>query len=233
MRRLLFILAILFSISSCEKDKETFEVNPCGVAFETTIKYLAIGDEFNTGLFLQNGEAWPNEVKEYLIDNGYPDIELSIIGEEGLTTTELSLFLNGNSDTDCKNLSTIMIGVHDLLQGHSTADFISDYSSLVESVIAFTNSTQRVTCVGIPDFSQAPGLPASAGTPQEVKAKIQSYNAAIAELSIEKGVGFANIFPISEVSYEFMLAEDDFHPSAPQHLLWANVVAGEVENGLD
>ncbi len=233
MQKLLFILSLVFLVSSCKKEKETFTLNPCGVDFDATLKYLAVGDEFNTGLSLQANEAWPNEVREYLTENGYPEAELTIIGEEGLTSSGLEVFLGNNSNTACTNLSTLMVGVHDLIEGRSTAEFKADYSTLIDEALAFTGSPQRVTCVCLPDFSQAPGMPSSAGTPEEAKAKIQAYNTAIAEVCTEKGVGFANIFPISEASYFMTLTDDDFHANASQHLLWANVISGAIEDGLD
>ncbi len=233
MQKQLIIFFTILTIYSCKKDSETLQINQCGVAFEASLKYVAIGDEFNTGLFLQDDDVWPTDVQEYLSENGYAETEITIIGEENLTTEDLSSFIQGNPDTDCKNLSTVMVGVHDLLAGLSTADFKSDYSALVDDVIGYTGSALRVTCIGLPDFSQVPGLPSSAGTAQEVKSKILSYNGAIAEVSAEKGVGFADIFPISEPSYPLMLTDDDFHPNADQHQLWATVVSGVVEEGLD
>jgi lysophospholipase L1-like esterase len=233
MQKLIFLISLTILASSCKKEDETFSVNQCGIDFNTSIKYLALGDEFNTGFLLQANEAWPNEVREYLTENGYPETELTIIGEEGLTSSDLKVYFGSNSNTQCKNLTTVMVGVHDLLEGHSVAQFTSDYSELIDDVLAHIGSAQRMTCVCLPDFSQAPGMPSSAGTPEEAKAQIQAYNTAISEICTEKGVGFADIFPISQAAYSMTLAEDDFHANAAQHLLWANVISGIVEEGLE
>ena len=233
MNKPLTILTLVVLLSACKKDKETFTVNPCGIDFNTTVKYMAVGDEFCTGFSLQANEAWPNKVRAYLIDNGYPETELAIIGENGLDSPSLNAFITGNTSTDCKNLSTVMVGVYDLLAGRTASEFKTDYSALVSEVIGLTGFATHVTCVALPDFSQAPGLPVSAGTPTEAKANIEAYNVAIAEVSTELGVGFGDVYPISEPSYSGMLTADDFHANADQHFLWANVISGVVEDGLE
>ena len=233
MKKLLTLLTLVFLLSGCKKDEETFTINPCGVDFNTTVKYMAVGDEFCTGFSLQANEAWPNKVRAYLIDNGYPEAQLAIIGQNGLDSPGLNAFITGNANTDCQNLSTVMVGVHDLLAGRTPSEFKTDFSALISKVIDLTGSTAHVTCVTLPDFSQAPGLPVSAGTPAEAKVKIEAYNVAIAEVSTELGVGFADVYPISEPSYSDMLTADEFHANGDQHFLWANVISGIVEDGLE
>lgn len=233
MNKFLTLLTALVILSACKKEDETFTVNPCGIDFNTTVKYMAVGDEFCTGFSLASNEAWPNAVRAYLISNGYPEAQLAILGQNGLDSPGLQSFITGNSSTDCKNLSTLMVGVHDLIGGKSVFDFKSDYTALVSKVIALTGEAAYVTCVALPDFSQAPGLPTEAGTPTEVKAIIEAYNSAIAEVATEKEVGFADIYPISEVAYSSMLAADEFHANGDQHLLWSNVISGVVETGLE
>lgn len=233
IRLITITLILLTAAAGCKKDDdESLVINPCGLDFNTSINYAAIGDEFSAGLFLSEGEAWPNDVVAHIEGLGYVLNEFVMVGADGSETNDVLSTWNAAGVKNCTNLATIMTGTHDLLTGASAEQFKTDYLALVSSVALSVTDLNHITCVTLPDYSSAPGLPSSAGTTAQVLQRITAYNAVIQEVADELGVQVADIFPPSQVSYNVTLAEDDFHPNADQHSLWANSISFTVENGL-
>jgi len=156
------------------------------------------------------------------------------IGATDGTTAGMLETLN-QTEPNCFNTVTILAGAHDHFQGTSLEEFRSDYRALVAEMIALTSNASRITCVSLPDYSSAPGLPSSAGSSADAEQRILDMNAIILEESLAAGAGYANIFPLSESAYENLdayVAEDQLHPDADQHRLWAEIVFAVLEANL-
>lgn len=230
----LIISLVIFSLTGCKKDSASVLINPCGIDFETTVHYVAIGDEFSSGVHIAPSTAWPYQLVDLMHDQGHIVSEFSFIGAEDLSSSELESSLNSSNNTDCKNLVTLMAGVHDQLEQKSLAEFRADYTSLLQKAITVAGTSDRLICLAIPDYSISPGLPASAGTPESAGQMILDYNEIIAEECETAGVHFADIYPISHSAYQILYVEqDEFHPDEDHHSLWANLVFGVAQSILD
>jgi len=231
----LLVLSIIVLSSSCKKDDPgIIIIDPCGIDFETTVHLTIFGDDFSQAVHIEEDEAWPTLVDQFIEDQGYILSESTPISEYGIKTSELDALLNGNPNVECKNLVALMIGVNDQLEGRTTSQFESDYSNLLNTAISIAGSAQRVVSVTLPDYSITPGLPSSAGTPEEALADIEAYNTVIRTISEERGTRLADIFPISQSAYQILyVPEDSFHADADHHRLWANVISAEILQSLD
>ena len=230
-----YLLILAIALVSCKKDEEeTLVIDPCGIDFSTTIHYGAVGDEFSSGLFISADSSWSKSMEQYIIDQGFTLSAFAQIGGEGNTAADLLEAMDNDPNAACKNLITLMCGTHDQLNGRSESQFQQDYTELLAKVISRAGSGERVVCVTIPDYSITPGLPASAGTPEEANADIQAYNAIITSAADAQGARLADIYPISQSAYQILyVPEDEFHPDEDHHLLWANVIAAQVYQALN
>lgn len=195
---------------------------------------MAIGDGFSLGQFVPEDEAWPSRMDSLLASRGHVMNSFQHICESDHTAADLLQAVN-QTNPDCYNTVTILVGANDHFQGKSNDDFRINYRDLLEEMIALTGNTSRVTCVSLPDYSSAPGLPNSAGNPIQAEQRIQELNAIILEESLAAGAEFANIFPLNESAYENLdayVAEDELHPDVTQHELWAEIVFAVLEANL-
>ncbi|NND93877.1 MAG: hypothetical protein HKN45_03375 [Flavobacteriales bacterium] len=224
-----------FILNSCKKDDEVpIQIAPCGIDFNTTAHYMAIGDEFSSGLFITPTEAWPQHIVDFIEDQGIGVSEFVILGDIGATTEEISDLFENSMDSECKNLVTIMAGASDQLSGVSASEFQLAFEELLAQAIGITDDADKVICVTIPDYSIAPGLPPSAGTPDEVKLEIEAFNQIISQKAESLGARIADIYPISESAYQILyVPEDSLHADADQHSIWANVISAQVLQSLD
>ena len=125
IRLITITLIILTAAAGCKKDDdESLVINPCGLDFNTSINYAAIGDEFSAGLFLSEGEAWPNKVVAHIEGLGYVLNEVVMVGADGSETNDVLSAWNASGVKNCTNLATIMTGTHDLLTGASAVQFL-------------------------------------------------------------------------------------------------------------
>jgi lysophospholipase L1-like esterase len=235
LRASLAILSGLLLVTACKKDNDNnLNINPCGIDFNTTLHYVAIGDGFCSGLYLDATEAWPSIVVTRLEDQGFQVTDFSVFGAVDATSQDLNAQVNTNNPT-CKNVATIMVGAQDQFEGRSLDEFRADYRSLINKAVALTGSVDRVTCVTLPNYSSAPGLPSSAGTTEMAEAKLMAMNAIISEETDMAGVNLANIFPISGSLYANANAytpEDELHADADQQLAWAEIIAFVIQSNF-
>ena len=220
MKQTFGLALVLLTLLSCKKDEEeSLVIDPCEIDYSTTVHYGAIGDEFSSGLFISADSSWSQLLSNYIVDQGYTLSVFAQFGSEGSTTADLFQLMDNDTDAACKNLITIMCGTHDQLNGVSSADFQADFAELLQKAISRTGNAGRVVCLTIPDYSITPGLPASAGTPQEANVDIQAFNAIISAEVDAQGARLAYIYPISQNAYQFLyLPEDEFHAEVHCHL---------------
>ena len=231
-------LALFFfglGMVACKKDQPSpLIINPCGIDFGTSLHYIAIGDGFSNGQFLNSADAWPSKVVVRLDTLNYEVSDFVFFGGNDMTTAELYASLNA-SGLDCKNVATIMVGAQDHFEGRTLEEFRADYRQLISRVITLVGSAHRVTCVSLPDYSSTPGLPASAGTEAVAEARIMDMNEIILDESVMAGANYANIFPISQSAYEGLDAyvpQDELHANAFHNELWAEIIVAVLEANL-
>lgn len=213
-------VTLLFA-SSCKKDDDgVFVSNPCGIAFNTTISYLACGDDFSAGYSLDQDSIWPSIIVQRLEAEEKTVETFEQVATSGTTTAELWTQLQSASANNCKNLATILVGSYDIIAGVSPEQFAIDYRSLIQTVKQTVEDPDRVICVNIPDWSKAGGRPSSTGTDEETSQKIAAFNDQIAIAAAEEGVRLHDIFTSSQTIYHILIEDDGFVPNEDLHELW-------------
>jgi hypothetical protein len=230
-----FIAVLFLSLSACKKDKaEPLIINPCGIDFGTTLHYVAIGDGFGSGQYLDQSDAWPSKLVDRLDTLGYEVTDFSFFGGVEMTSAEMLTSLNA-AGINCKNVATILVGAEDHFTGRTLEEFRADYRALIARVKTLVSDPDRVTCVSLPDYSSTPGRPPGLGTEAEVEAHIMAMNEIILDEAVMAGVNFANIFPISQSAYEGLNAyvpQDQLHATAFHNELWAEIIVAVLEANL-
>lgn len=230
----LSVLVITLGIACKKDDPEPIIINPCGVDFSTTLHYLAIGDGFSSGRYLQEGEAWTERMEALLESRGEVLSEFESLGSVTATTADLLEELD-NADPACFNLATIMVGAHDHFTSRPLAEFRADYRSLIQQMVSLTGQANRVTCVSLPDYSVTPGLPFTTGSPSTAQNQIEAMNAIILDEAEQLGANYADIYPISQSLYSNLDAyvpNDSLHADADQHTVWAELIFAVAEANL-
>ncbi|NNC82443.1 MAG: hypothetical protein HKN79_02620 [Flavobacteriales bacterium] len=228
------IIALLLLFACKKESAETLIIDPCGIDYATTVHYGAVGDEFSSGLYIHSDSAWTDQIAEYIESQGHVVSAYEQIGEYGDLTSALSMHMELEAEAKCKNLITLMCGAHDHWSGRTSAEFQTDFAALLIKAISRTDDPSKVICVTLPDYSSTPGLPTSAGSPEEAQAMIEAYNQVIISEAQSRGARIADIYPISQSAYQFLyVPEDSLHASADQHAIWANVIAEQVAEALD
>jgi lysophospholipase L1-like esterase len=229
-------------MSSCRKDETpVLDIDPCGIDFNTSLHYTAIGDDYADGTIAAIDSTVGLFIKESLLSSGHELTDFNefyVLGAEG-RAVELIQEIDAQSPT-CVNVMTVMIGTNDVLANTDSEIFRLGYRAILERCITIAGSGNLVTGTLLPNFSILPGLPVEAGTPEEVANRIVMYNTIIEEETEALGVNLADIGPITNSFYGGDLGYekvedggDDFHPDLLAIKLWANTMTLYVSQGLD
>ncbi len=174
-----------------------------------TFTYVAIGasDAFGVGTDDPRRDNWPT-VLASLLDPGVHLINLGIPGETVAEArqTELPIALDAQPA-----LVTVWLGVNDIVQSVSPAEYEKQLEALLLSLHQHTHA--RVFVGNIPDLSL---LPYFAGQDQAtLRATIAVWNAAIAQAVAASGSLLVNLYATwNELAdHPEYIASDGFHPS--------------------
>ncbi len=100
-------------------------------------------------------------------------------------------------------------------------------------LLNFFNAGNRPTHVfvlSIPDYSVTPF--ASGSNRAKIAAEIDLFNAANKSISLQLGVNYLDITPISRESDPMLIAGDGLHPSGKQYERWAELLAPLMKPAL-
>ncbi len=200
------------------------------------LRYLALGDSYTIGHSVNESERWPvqlvtsvNEAQSGFVLEG-PEI----IAQTGWTTSDLNAAIDqANVNDHTYGFVTLLIGVNNQYQGLSVDDYALEFSSLLERCIGLVgDELNRVAVLSIPDYGYTPfGWPNQAS----ISEQLEAFNSVCRDLSIERGVHYYNITPISQQWPEHadLIAEDGLHPSALQYTLWVDFMLSGIIGQLN
>lgn len=226
------LLAIVYTGCSKNQSNEAMNTMPTPSGSYKTL--LALGDSYTIGESVTEAERFPNQALKILAAKGfnfkYPS---TIIAHTGWTTQNL---LDAIAVADATKQApydavTLLIGVNNQFQGRDTAEYRIQFTECLNKALLLSgNKKEHVFVVSIPDWGITP-FGASYG-PAQVAAAIDRFNAINAAITLQMGIAYINITPISRQNDPALVAGDGLHPSGKQYALWANLLAQVMETQL-
>jgi lysophospholipase L1-like esterase len=196
--------------------------------------YLALGDSYTIGEAVPVNEAFPFQTTILLKERNIQFNDPEIIAQTGWTTGDL---LDALDNTPLKNknyaFASLLIGVNNQYQHRSLDEYKSEFSELLDRAISYTgNIKNHVFVLSIPDYSITPF--ARNYDPAAIAREIDTFNAANKVISLNAGVHYINITPISrEANIDpTLIAADGLHPSGLQYKKWSMMLAAGMNREL-
>ncbi len=231
IRLLLISLTILFATTMCENPKNSKDNLNIETPRAKTI--LSLGDSYTIGQSVSEAERWPNQLAKALQDSGLDVEQPKIIARTGWTTTELLSGIQNSQLDSVYELVTLLIGVNDQYRGLGINYYRDGFVKLLNKAIEFAgNDRNRVIVLSIPDYSVTPF--AQGGDTARIRLELDQFNALNQELSLQAGVYYVNITPISRKALKdkTYLAPDNLHPSEKMYGEWVELVVPIAANIL-
>jgi lysophospholipase L1-like esterase len=231
IRLLLISLTILFATTMCENPKNSKDNLNIEPPRAKTI--LSLGDSYTIGQSVSEAERWPNQLAKALQDSGLDVEQPKIIARTGWTTAELWNGIQNSELDSVYDLVTLLIGVNDQYRGLGINYYRDGFVKLLNKAIQFAgNDPNRVIVLSIPDYSVTPF--AQGSDTARIRQELDQFNALNQELSLQAGVHYVNITPISRKALKdkTYLALDNLHPSGKMYGEWVELVFPIAKNIL-
>ena len=188
--------------------------------------FLALGDSYTIGEAVDESQRWPVQLKTLLHNKSIVLNEVDIIAQTGWTTDELKKAIDDHKITRTYNYVSLLIGVNNQYRGNPIDIYQKEFKELLEMAIGFSgNIVKQVFVLSIPDWG---AMPFAEGKDRDrIGKQIDDFNAVNKRISLELGVNYVDITPISRMALtdKELVASDGLHPSGKMYGLWANEVA--------
>ena len=189
----------------------------------STKTYLALGDSYTIGESVPVAERFPNQVVSFLRAQQIRINDPQIIATTGWTTKNLLDAINASTLQNNYDVVSLLIGVNNQYQGKSIDEYKTEFTALLNKSIQFAgNKKQNVFVVSIPDYSVTPF--AQNSDKAKIAREIDAFNAANKMISLQLGVNYIDITPISREPDPALVAGDGLHPSGKQYKRWADLL---------
>ena len=194
---------------------------PTGSSAKT---YLALGDSYTIGQSVSEADRFPSHTIKLLRAQNIYINDAKIIATTGWTTRNLLDALNSANLQTNYDVVSLLIGVNNQYQGRSIDEYKSEFTLLLQRAIQYTsNRPTHVFVLSIPDYSKTPF--AQNYDTAKISREIDQFNTANKTISLQLGVNYLNITPISRETDPELLAGDGLHPSGKQYKRWADLLA--------
>lgn len=210
-------------IANCGNPKASKDDPNDELPMERTI--LSLGDSYTIGERVSEAERWPNQLAKALQDSGIQVEPPTIIARTGWTTAELWNGIQNSPIDSSYSLVTLLIGVNDQYRGLGINYYREGFLKLLNKAIELAgNNMNRVIVLSIPDYSVTPF--AQRSDTERIRQELDQFNALNQELSLQAGVHYVNITPISRKALKdrTYLASDNLHPSGKMYGEWVELV---------
>ena len=189
-----------------------------------SIRYLALGDSYTIGTGLEDeAQNFSSLLARRLMEETAIDVDLTNLGVNGYTTTDLIREELPVARSGRPELVTILIGANDVVQGSDEASYRARLQQIYQAIKQLASPGARVLAISIPDFS---ALPAAApfGSASQLRARIDAFNAVAQSEAASRPFRYVDITPISreDNTGHDWLAADGLHPGPAQHRAMAD-----------
>lgn len=202
------------------------------------IRYVSLGDTFPIGDGLSHQvDRWPNQLVRLL----RTDLPLELVdnlASQSVTTYDVIDTQLPVLEELAPDLVTLQVGVNDVVVSDLGEE---DYRAALETILHGREGTpstaragllqllppDRVVLVTSPDYTLLPGFHP---VRPDAAARIDRFNAILAEVGAEHGVAVVDISPIADLMArdETLITDDGLHPSAKQYAGWVELIAPVV-----
>ncbi len=187
--------------------------------------YMPLGDSYTIGEGLPESGRFPNQLVVMAKKAGKtvklgPNPSKTGWTTQDLIDNELPLFVK-----EKPQISTLLIGVNDWVQGVSATDFRRNFKFIITEMISVLKDKNRLIVVTIPDFSATPSG-AQYGRGRDISKGIAEFNQIIEEESKKAGLVVVDIYWSTQEMKQHpeFISEDGLHPSAKEYEVWANLI---------
>lgn len=215
--------AILAACGGVTRDAET------GSPEADAVRYVALGDSYTIGTSVDVQESWPAQLAER-VDGLELVANLAVNGYTSRDLIERELPELGDHRPD---LVTVLIGVNDVVQGVSDAEYAANVAVILDEVLTQL-SADRTVCVATPDYTLTP-QGSRFGDPAAQSERVAGVNAILRDACERRGMAFVpEIFEISQrvADDPSLVATDGLHPSGAQYRLWTDAIEPVVRRAL-
>jgi len=204
---------------------------PCAITRPGPFRFLALGDSYTIGESVAESERWPVQLADQLRAGGVNIQPPEIIARTGWTTSELNRAIDEVDPHGPYDLVSLLIGVNNQYRGYPQENYRAEFAVLLDRAVGFAGSDPRkVLVLSIPDWGMTPfGERDGRDT---ISAEIDAFNAINRQISKERGVRYIDITPISRLSIDGLVANDDLHPSGKQYGMWVDLTLPEACEAL-
>jgi lysophospholipase L1-like esterase len=218
---IILISSILFlQLISCSK-KNMSQTDPIDPTAKT---YLALGDSYTIGQSVSESERFPNQTVALLRAQNIKINNPKIIAATGWTTKNLIDAINSANLKTNYDVVSLLIGVNNQYQGRSINEYHAEFTLLVNRAIQYAgNKPAHVFVLSIPDYSVTPF--AGNSDRSKIAAEIDQFNSTNKTISLQLGVNYLDITPISRENDPSLVANDGLHPSGKQYKRWSELLA--------
>lgn len=239
MNNQISIVLLALTLLSCT-DKRMDDVTTAANTTPTTtgvptLTYLALGDSYTIGESVEPQASFPYKLAARLNTNNYQVGTPTIIARTGWTTADLIDAISQASLQKTYGIVTLLIGVNNQYQHQDIALYKTQFAQLLNTVINFAGGNKKhVFVLSIPDWSVTPYAASSGRDIAQIATEINQYNVINKSQSLEAGVNYTDITPISRraATDPSLVAADGLHPSAAMYNLWVNKMLDQVLAGV-
>ena len=226
-------LLLIFLLSACAKDPASLPASTIPIDTSNKPKtYLALGDSYTIGQSVAAEQRFPVQVTAIISSQGILINSPEIIAVTGWTTGSLLAALNNNPPTKTYDFVSLLIGVNNQYQGRSKEEYKAEFSILLSKAINYAGGrSNRVFVLSIPDYSVTP-FARNADT-AAIAREIDAFNAINKQVTLQSGITYLDITPISREPDPALIANDGLHPSAKQYKRWAELLAPLMKQVLE
>lgn len=208
-------------------------INTSTSSADTTKTYLALGDSYTIGQSVAESERFPNQTIALLRAQNIKIGDPKIIATTGWITKNLIDAINSTTLQNNYSVVSLLIGVNNQYQGRSIDEYKVEFTTLLNRAIQLAaNKKEHVFVLSIPDYSVTPF--AQNSDTAKIAREIDAFNAANKHISLQAGVNYLDITPISREAKNdpSLIANDGLHPSGKQYKMWAELLAPMMAQAL-
>ncbi len=190
-----------------------------------SIRFVAVGDSYTVGAWVDSIDSWPSQLKERLSRSGLSIDLVANLGRTGWTSQQaidgqLPLLKELNPD-----FVTLLIGVNDWIRGINNRDFTRRLRGLMDGIQKNLSNPENLLAITIPDFSCSPEGK-KWGYGKSAVNGIARLNNIIKLEAASRNLTVVDITSLTRklCSQPDAFAIDGVHPSGTQYSQWVDLI---------
>lgn len=188
------------------------------------LRYLPIGDSYTIGEGLLTQSSFPQQLAQKLTEGGTVTTVVANPARTGFTTRQVIDIELPVLERSHPDMSTLLIGVNDWVQGISEDEFHSNLSVILDRM-KIDIPSGNIVVITISDFSITPTGKLYTVN-RDAKTGIARFNRIISEEAAKRKIPVVDIYPLSQTLgiTGGHVALDGLHPTASAYSRWLELI---------